>query len=113
MPLTNLNGPSIENSKRPRPLDSDEEVLQNGGKFKNSIKPLRKTSVMSQGKDICEDYSQTLAEDLSEAKEDTINGSNEIKRIQAVQSEDIREMDHEIVIKPRESKIPVSIKQNH
>ena len=109
--LANLDGPSIENSKRPFPLDSDEEVSQKVGKFmKNSNKSLRKTSVESQGKDIYEDCSQSVAEISTEAKDDLINDSNETGKNQAAQREGIREKDLEKVIKTHESKIPVSIK---
>ena len=86
-------------TQRPLTLDSDEEVPQDGGKFKNSNETLKKTSVKSQGKDFYEVCSQTVAEDLTEAKYDLINDSNETERIQATQCEDTREKDHEKVIK--------------
>ena len=48
MQLSNLDGPSIENSKRPHPLDSDEEDPQNRGKFmKKPNKPIRKVLIVS------------------------------------------------------------------
>ena len=71
---------------------------------------MRKTSVESQGKDIYEDCSQTVAEISVEAKDDLINDSDETGMNEADHCEDIREKDLEKVIKTHESKTPVSIK---